>query len=168
MQDAGLLSSCLCIVTSVVVWHGGLVHLIIILGYTEFLHSLVNIAKRLRNAKISFLYQLLSIKMARNLKCRQKKTGNESQEGNLGAGWRCRGKVLALANDAVRLVSLRDQELLLSAAELVLGAAGVDAQLAGVELLDAHGRFGEVVGGHVAVVYRVVLRIKSIFRICSN
>ena len=71
------------------------------------------------------------------------------------------GEVVALSDDAIRLVRFGDQELALGAAQLVLRAAGVDAELSRIQLLDSDGRLGQVVGGHEPVVDCVVLGRKQ-------
>jgi hypothetical protein len=75
-----------------------------------------------------------------------------------------RREVVALADDAIGLVGLGDQELALGAAQLVLRAAGVNAELTRTQFLDAHRRLSQVVGCHEAVVHRVVLENKKKFQ----
>jgi hypothetical protein len=75
-----------------------------------------------------------------------------------------RREVVALADDAIGLVGLGDQELALGAAQLVLRAAGVNAELTRTQFLHSHRRLSQVVGCHEAVVHRVVLENKNDFQ----
>ncbi len=80
---------------------------------------------------------------------------------------RFRREIVALADDAIGLVGLGDQELALGAAQLVLRAAGVNAELARTQFLHSHRRLSQVVGCHEAVVDRIVLENNKNFNMLA-